>query len=57
MTKKHFIAIAEILAHHSLPQSVVSSFADYFETINPSFDRDRFFTYYREVLADMENNI
>ena len=57
MTKKHFIAIAEILAHHSLPQSVVSSFADYFETLNPSFDRDRFFAYYREILAEMNGNI
>lgn len=57
MTKKHFIAIAEIIAHHSLGRSAVSAFADYFETQNPAFDRGRFFEYYEEIRAEMENNV
>lgn len=46
MTKKHFIAIAAILKeNHSPGQSshaVAAKLADYFETENPLFDRERF---------------
>ena len=57
MTKKHFVAIAELLAHHSASSQLVSAFADYFETQNPSFDRDRFITYHKEIIAEMKENI
>ena len=57
MTKKHFIAIAEILAHNSADKIMVQCFADYFETQNPAFDRDRFFTYFNEIRLEMDNNI
>lgn len=51
MTKKHFEAIASILSEYrpeafDRPEVVysdmVSALADYFESENPNFDRDRF---------------
>jgi hypothetical protein len=42
LTKKHFKAIAEILATHDADPALISAFADYFEKINPRFDSDRF---------------
>jgi hypothetical protein len=45
MTKRHFIALAAINATISNPTTrafVASEQADYFATINPNFDRERF---------------
>lgn len=52
MTKKNYVAIAEILAHHAKHYEDIKEFkflvdvcdqlADYFEQDNPRFDRERF---------------
>ena len=42
MTRKHFIAIAEILKEHSADYYLVQDFCKYFETENANFDRERF---------------
>ena len=42
MTRKHFIAIAEILKEHSADYYLVKDFCDYLRTQNPNFDRNRF---------------
>lgn len=53
MTKKHFIAIANIIKcelekwqaeslHAHYNASMAEKIADYFETVNPLFDRERF---------------
>ncbi len=44
MTKKHFIAIAKIVHTHRNrgADTIASALADYFATINPNFDRQRF---------------
>jgi len=52
MTKKDFVAIAEIIKKNSskvygatftdVTREVVNDLADYFEAQNPNFDRDRF---------------
>jgi hypothetical protein len=42
MRKKHFKAIAEILARHDADPGLVHAFADYFKKTNSRFDRERF---------------
>lgn len=45
MTRKHFQALAAITASISNPTTrafVANGQADYFETVNPNFDRDRY---------------
>lgn len=42
MTKMHFTAIAKILKASKAPPSLVSALADYFQTLNPNFNRERF---------------
>lgn len=56
MTKQHFEAIAKILNRYSIPTAaagfdegydsagygITSDLADYFESVNPRFDRERF---------------
>lgn len=47
MTKKHFTAIAKILNENKFlikrqRTNLVREMADYFQTVNPSFDRARF---------------
>jgi hypothetical protein len=44
MTKKHFTAIAKILNTTTQRANIARSLADYFETENPNFDRERFLT-------------
>ena len=55
MTKKHFIAIAAILngelrdfgfseSQSGAIHSIAHELADYFQTINPNFDKERFIT-------------
>jgi len=54
MTKKHYEAIAEVIndvirpyderAVQNLVYDVTNDLADYFESDNPRFDRDRFLT-------------
>lgn len=49
MTKKHFEAIARMLANHPANKSAEIrslgwELADYFGSINPNFDRARFLT-------------
>lgn len=59
MTKKHFEAIAAMLAsyshydmssiefdmgHNHAHDAIANSMADYFETINPNFNREQFLT-------------
>lgn len=48
MTRKHFIAVAKVLAatdgihDYSTKAFIAHGLADEFATINPNFDRDRF---------------
>lgn len=45
MTKKHFVALAAITAgisNDTTRRFVAEGQADYFATLNPHFDRDRF---------------
>lgn len=45
MTKKHFVALAAITAeinNDATRRFVAEGQADYFATLNPHFDRDRF---------------
>lgn len=43
MTKKHFEAIAAIIRDSEVsPHLIARDFADYFQSINPNFDRDKF---------------
>ena len=46
ITKKHYIKIAEILNRNRIKIYqfcyIVDDLADYFESDNPNFDRDRF---------------
>jgi hypothetical protein len=42
MTKQHFIALAKVLSKHNPAPSLVYDMCDYFATVNPQFDRDRF---------------
>jgi hypothetical protein len=42
MTKKHFIALAKILKANHAPPSLVTALADWLQTLNPNFDRERF---------------
>ena len=48
MTRKHFIAIAQILADADLDynsrNTVAQDFAEYLSTQNENFDRDKFLT-------------
>jgi hypothetical protein len=52
MTRKHYIAIAGIFMHHKrctesgIPpkNSIENDLADYFESDNPRFDREKFLT-------------
>ena len=56
LTKKNFVAIAEILAHNSADESMTRSFIRYFENQNPNFNEDRFLDYINDLKQDMENN-
>jgi len=42
MTKKHFKAIAKILNSVTADYSIITRFADFLETENPRFDRNKF---------------
>ena len=53
MTRKHFTAMAEILATNDAPMKLVDAMMDYFATQNDNFNPDRFFDYY----VDMKNEV
>ena len=53
MTKKHFVAIAEILGQYSVEPELAEGFANYFETQNPSFDRTRFIDLYEDIYREV----
>ena len=57
MTRKHFIAIAEILAHCSCDDTTVEAFADYLATTNDNFNRSTFLNYVEDVRAEMDYNV
>lgn len=42
MTRKHYHHIAKILKQFYAHKSLIEHLADYLETTNPNFDRDRF---------------
>lgn len=42
MTKKHFIAIAQILSATGAGDDIIFAMAHYFATLNPHFDAERF---------------
>ena len=42
MTKKHFIEIARILKQDKANTSLIFDLADYFKSINPLFNKDKF---------------
>lgn len=47
MTKKHFEAIAEVIKNTLVSdrrEATATAMADYFETVNPRFNRDQFLT-------------
>ena len=49
MTRKHYVAIAEIIAYRlcakdNHPHEIAKRLADYFKRDNPKFDRERFLT-------------
>lgn len=52
MTRKHFVAIAEILAHNSADNAMIESFCEYFENQNPNFNECQFKTYIDEVTRE-----
>ena len=56
LTKKHFVAIAEILGQHSVETSLVDSFVSYFETQNPKFQEDSFRNYIDDVQNEIDYN-
>ena len=57
MTKKHFVAIAEILAQCSADETLINVLSAYFETQNPSYDHDRFVAHIADVRKEIESNI
>ena len=57
MTRKHFIAIAEILAHGAADETLCNIMADYLETTNPSFDRERWFDYLNDIQDQIDYNV
>ena len=57
ITKKNFIAVAEILVHHSADDVMVGAFADYFASLNPNFNYSYFYSYIEELREDMKDNI
>lgn len=42
MTRKHFIAIARIIATKPTLDQMIAALADFFATVNDNFDRDKF---------------
>ena len=42
MTKKHFKVIAEILKKHDSDYPIINDFMEYFKTVNPNFDGEKF---------------
>ena len=52
MTRKHFIAIAEILAQNSADNTLVECFCDYLRTQNPNFNESQFKAYIDEVTRE-----
>ena len=57
LTKKTFVAIAEILAHGSADETLTKSFIRYFESVNPNFNEDRFLDYINDIKQEMDNNL
>ena len=57
MTKKHFVAIAEILAHCSADDTLINVMSAYFETQNASYDHDRFVDHIAAVRKEMKENM
>jgi hypothetical protein len=57
MTRKNFIALAEILAHGAADETLCNMMADYLATTNPSFDRQRWFDYLNDVQNEIDYNI
>lgn len=43
-TRKHFNAIADMIARNETREDITLALADIFESSNPLFDRERFFT-------------
>ena len=57
MTRKHFVAIAEILAHCSCDDTTVETFADYLATQNHNFNRSMFLGYIEDLRDQMDYNV
>ena len=56
LTKKHFIAVAEILKESNADDQLIQKFVDYFRTENPLFDVSRFITASKQDVSGMAEN-
>ena len=57
MTKKHFIAIAELLAWHQADIDLIEGFENYFISLNPNFDKQRFRAHIMDTIEEMDNQL
>lgn len=55
MTRKNYIAIAEVLDANRAPLALVQDMADLLEEDNPRFDRDRFIAASTKMLYNILN--
>ena len=57
LTKKNFLAMAEIMAHCDADDTLINTLSTYFETQNPSYDHDRFLAHIIDTRREMKENI
>ena len=53
LTKKNYIAIAEIIAKHNLNNDAINDFCSYFKSENSAFNEFTFRTYIQKVKSEL----